>query len=177
LRLACAEPGDQLANFGEAPRELSERATFLYEEAGRYWFSTQQTLNRVAEDLAKGLPAHEVDAAIVEVLREEAKGRFHRVFAVPDDPTAVDDGGGPNPPIVPDPISNQQPRRFFGSVEIDMVRPVKAFDAILNAVVMELPRSKRCQGEADPGDRGRRGRQILRGRHRRRPRQCTPIEV
>jgi hypothetical protein len=38
--------------------------------------------------------------------------------------------------------SNPQPRRFFGSVEIDMVRPVKAFDAILNAVVMELQRSK-----------------------------------
>jgi hypothetical protein len=95
LRLACAEPGDQLAIFGEALRELSERATFLYEEAGRYWFSTQQTLNRLAEDLAKGLPAHEVDAAIVEVLREDgkAKGRFHRVFAVPDDPTAIDEAG------------------------------------------------------------------------------------
>ena len=93
LRLACAEPGDQLAIFGEALRELSERATFLYEEAGRYWFSTQQTLNRLAEDLAKALPAHEVDAAIVEVLREDgkAKGRFHRVFAVPDDPTAIDE--------------------------------------------------------------------------------------
>jgi hypothetical protein len=93
LRLACAEPGDQLAIFGEALRELSERATFLYEEGGRYWFSTQQTLNRVAEDLAKGLPSHEVDAAIVEVLREDgkARGRFHRVFAVPDDPTAIDE--------------------------------------------------------------------------------------
>jgi len=31
-----------------------------------------------------------------------------------------------------------KPRRFYGSVEIDMNRPVKAFDAILNAVVMEL---------------------------------------
>src|SRR5205814_1222429 len=34
-----------------------------------------------------------VDAAIVEVLREDgkAKGRFYRVFAVPDDPTAIDE--------------------------------------------------------------------------------------
>jgi uncharacterized protein len=30
---------------------------------------------------------------------------------------------------------------FYGSVEIDMVRPVKSFDAILNAVVMELQRN------------------------------------
>ena len=65
LRLACAEPGDQLAIFGEALRELTERATYLYEEAGRYWFSTQPTLNRLADDRAKALPDHEVDAAIV----------------------------------------------------------------------------------------------------------------
>lgn len=93
LRLACAEPGDQLAIFGEALRELSERATYLYEEAGRYWFSTQPTLNRLAEDRAKALAEHEVDEAIVQVLREDgaSKDRFHRVFAVPDDPIAIDE--------------------------------------------------------------------------------------
>ncbi len=93
LRLACAEPGDQLAIFGEALRELTERATYLYEEAGRYWFSTQPTLNRLADDRAKALPDHEVDAAIVAVLRDDAatKDRFHRVFAVPDDPVAIDE--------------------------------------------------------------------------------------
>lgn len=32
----------------------------------------------------------------------------------------------------------RQPQRFFGSVEINLDRPVKSFDAILNAVVMEL---------------------------------------
>ena len=30
---------------------------------------------------------------------------------------------------------------------------VKAFDAILNAIVMELPAYSGCQGEADAGDR------------------------
>lgn len=93
LRLACAEPGDQLAIFGEALRELSERATYLYEEAGRYWFSTQPTLNRLADDRAKALPDHEVDAAIGDLLRDDAssKGGFHRVFVVPDDPVAIDE--------------------------------------------------------------------------------------
>ena len=93
LRLACAEPGDQLAIFGEALRELTEKATYLYEEAGRYWFSTQPTLNRLADDRAKALPDHEVDAAIVDVLREDGatKGGFHRVFAAPDDPVAIDE--------------------------------------------------------------------------------------
>ena len=34
-----------------------------------------------------------------------------------------------------------KPRRFYGAVDLDMVRPVKAFDAVLNAVVMELQRT------------------------------------
>ena len=93
LRLACAEPGDQLSIFGDALRELSERATYLYEENGRYWFSTQPTLNRLAEDRAKALPDHEVDADIVKLLLADAgtKGGFHRVFAAPDDPTMIDE--------------------------------------------------------------------------------------
>lgn len=93
LRLACAEPGDQLAIFGEALRELSERATYLYEEGGRYWFSTQPTLNRLAEDRAKNLPDHEVDEAIVDILREDTrqKASFSRVFTAPDDPTSIDE--------------------------------------------------------------------------------------
>ena len=93
LRLACAEPGDQLAIFGEALRELTERATYLYEEGGRYWFSTQPTLNRLADDRAKALPDHEVDDAIVKVLREDGatKAGFYRVFAAPDDPITIDE--------------------------------------------------------------------------------------
>jgi hypothetical protein len=57
-------------------------------------------------------------------------------------PTPSDGGTTPTPPSAPTPKPNQHPRRFFGSVEIDMVRPVKAFDAILSAVVMELQRTK-----------------------------------
>ncbi len=93
LRLACAEPGDQLAIFGEALRELSEGATYLHEQGGRYWFSTQATLKQLADGLARALPAHEVDEAVVDLLREDAKVKsgFFRVFGAPDDPTAIDE--------------------------------------------------------------------------------------
>lgn len=92
LQLACAEPNDQLAIFGEALRELSERAAYLHEQAGRYWFSTQPTLNQLADERARTWPAHEIDAEIVGVLRDETKGKggFHRVLA-PDDPTGIDE--------------------------------------------------------------------------------------
>src|SRR5258708_17764899 len=93
LRLACAEPGDQLAIFGEALRELSERATYLYEEAGRYWFSTQPTLNRLANDRANALADHDVDEAIADLLRKDAvtKGGCARLHAAPGDPDTITD--------------------------------------------------------------------------------------
>ncbi len=43
---------------------------------------------------------------------------------------------GDRPPSIP-----RKPRRFFGAVELDMVRPIKSFEGILNAVVMELQRT------------------------------------
>ena len=54
-----------------------------------------------------------------------------------DHPTGGGFGKGPSPT----PPAPRQPTRFYGSVEIDMVRPVKSFDAILNAVVMERQRT------------------------------------
>ncbi|SHJ89943.1 hypothetical protein SAMN05444159_1837 [Bradyrhizobium lablabi] len=93
VRLAAAEPGDQLAIFGEALRELHEGATYLYEDAGRYWFSTQPTLNRLADERAKSLPAHEVDIDILRVLTAEAnqKSGFAKVHAAPDEPSSIDE--------------------------------------------------------------------------------------
>ena len=37
--------------------------------------------------------------------------------------------------------SPARPNRFYGFVEIDLVRPVKSFDAILSAVIMGLERT------------------------------------
>jgi hypothetical protein len=45
------------------------------------------------------------------------------------------------PPSVGPDSGPRKPQRFYGSVEIDMVRPVKSFDTILNAVAMELLRT------------------------------------
>lgn len=91
IRLAAAEPQDQLAIFGEALNELHEKATYLYADAGRYWFSTQPTLNRLADERARALEPHKVDEEIVRVLQAEQRGNFSRLYAAPDDPTAIDE--------------------------------------------------------------------------------------
>lgn len=64
-------------------------------------------------------------------------------------PRQIVDGGGDiatttgsGPTIKSDaPQTPAKPHRFYGSVEIDMNRPVKAFDTIFNSVVTELQRS------------------------------------
>lgn len=94
LRLACAQPGDQISIFGDALRELSERSAYLYREGDRYWFSTQPTLNRIADERAKDISSDDADAEIVTILRKEQghRGGFHRVHAAPDNLIDVDDG-------------------------------------------------------------------------------------
>ncbi len=82
-------------------------------------------------------------------------------------PGPVEPGGKPNGGTDPrdpsvTPAAQRKPRRFYGSVEIDMVRPMKSFDAIFNAVVMELQRTNgakikltlEIEGEAPEGFAG-----------------------
>ncbi|MCV0386470.1 MAG: DUF499 domain-containing protein [Nitrobacter sp.] len=93
LRLACAQPGDQISIFGDALRELSERSAYLYREGDRYWFSTQPTLNRIADERAKDVTDDDADEEIVAILRKDQahRGGFHRVHAAPDNPLDVED--------------------------------------------------------------------------------------
>ena len=72
-----------------------------------------------------------------------------------DDPEPVAPSGTPNGSTDPSeptvtPAAPRKPRRFYGSVEIDMVRPMKSFDAIFNAVVMELQRTNGAKIKLTP---------------------------
>jgi hypothetical protein len=88
-------PGDQPSVFGEALRRMQETSAYLYAEGDRYWFSTQPTLNQLADDKARGYDAAVIDADIELRLRNEEKlrtpGGFPRLhFGLPD-PTVVEE--------------------------------------------------------------------------------------
>jgi hypothetical protein len=72
---------------------LSERSAYLYREGDRYWFSTQPTLNRIADERAKDVSDDDADAEIIAILRKDQahKGSFHRVHGAPDNPIDVED--------------------------------------------------------------------------------------
>ena len=93
LRLSCAQPGDQIAIFGEALQEIASRSAHLYRDGDRYWFSPQPTLNKLAADRARDVTDEQADRRIVEILREEQARRagFPRVHAAPENLTDIDD--------------------------------------------------------------------------------------
>lgn len=76
--LGVAIPGDTVGNFGSAVEVLAQRATYLYVEGARYWYDTQASVTRTAQDIADRLREHpeEVWAEVVRRLREhEARPR------------------------------------------------------------------------------------------------------
>jgi len=81
VRLGCVQPGETVATFGDALRRLTDKATYLYVDGSRYWYSTQPTVTRLAEDRAAQLREEEVLEEIVRRLRLQAQSRMRGDFA------------------------------------------------------------------------------------------------
>jgi predicted AAA+ superfamily ATPase len=95
IKLGCVMPGESPAVFGDALRRLGSAATFLYQDGPRYWYSTQPTVTKLAEDRAEQLKrnADPVVAEIEERLRTDlrATGDFRRIHPVPQSGADVPD--------------------------------------------------------------------------------------
>jgi hypothetical protein len=86
IKLGCVMPGEAPAIFGDALRRMSAAATYLYQDSVRYWYSTQPTVTKLADDRAEQLK-FDPDAVPEEVakwLRNDLRrtGDFSRVHAV-----------------------------------------------------------------------------------------------
>jgi predicted AAA+ superfamily ATPase len=95
IKLGCVMPGETPAVFGDALRRLSAAATFLYQDGPRYWYSTQPTVTKLAEDRAEQLKRHP-DPVLAEIdvrLRADLKamGDFRRIHALPQTGADVPD--------------------------------------------------------------------------------------
>ncbi|GIW20843.1 MAG: hypothetical protein KatS3mg065_1139 [Chloroflexota bacterium] len=92
IKLGAVLPGESPATFGDALRTLAGRATYLYENRGRYWYSTQPSVNRLARDRAEAVPADAVREEIVRRLRAVGdRGAFARVHVAPRSAADVPD--------------------------------------------------------------------------------------
>lgn len=95
VKLGCVMPGESPAVFGDALRRLAGAATYLYQDGPRYWYSTQPTVTKLAEDRAEQLKrdADKVVAELEKRLRKdlEQKGDFSRIHAMPESGQDVSD--------------------------------------------------------------------------------------
>ena len=84
VKLGCVQPGEAVATFGDALRRLTDSATYLYVDGKRYWYSTQPTVTRLADDRAGQLTDDQVSRRDHQAAsREQARTRsdFSKVHA------------------------------------------------------------------------------------------------
>jgi hypothetical protein len=82
VKLGCIMPGETAPVFGDALRRLSAAATYLYHDGTRYWYSTQPTVTKLAEDRAEQLTRNPDNDKRVRADVRNA-GDFPRVHALP----------------------------------------------------------------------------------------------
>lgn len=97
IKLGCVMPGESPAIFGDALRRLSGAATYLYQDAARYWYSTQPTVTKMAEDRAEQLKREPIPEVVVQEIEKrlridlDRRGDFSRVHALPQSGQEVPD--------------------------------------------------------------------------------------
>lgn len=95
VKLGCVMPGESPAVFGDALRRLAGAATYLYQDGARYWYSTQPTVTKLAEDRAEQFKrdpdkvVHELDQRLRVDLRRT--GDFSRIHPMPQSGQDVPD--------------------------------------------------------------------------------------
>ena len=95
VKLGCVMPGESPAIFGDALRRLASAATYLYQDGSRYWYSTQTTVTKLADDRAEQLKRDpdKIAAELEQRLREDLRqaGDFSRVHPLPQSGQEVPD--------------------------------------------------------------------------------------
>lgn len=95
VKLGCVMPGESTAVFGDALRRLAAAATYLYQDGTRFWYATQPTVTKLADDRADQLKrepdkiAHHIEERIKADLRRS--GDFSRIHAMPKSGADVSD--------------------------------------------------------------------------------------
>jgi predicted AAA+ superfamily ATPase len=87
VKLGCVMPGESPTVFGDALRRLAAAATYLYQDGPRFWYATQPTVTKLAEDRAEQLKrdpdklAQELEDRLRADLRKT--GDFARIHPLP----------------------------------------------------------------------------------------------
>jgi predicted AAA+ superfamily ATPase len=97
VKLGCVQPGEIVSTFSDALRRLTDQATHLYIDNTRYWFSTQPSVTRLAQDRAEQIQ-QDVDKVWEEIIgrlrSDKQRGEFTGVHIAPENTADVPDETG-----------------------------------------------------------------------------------
>lgn len=87
--LGMATPGDTVGHFTSALHMLSDQATYLFSDGGRWWFDVQQSVTRMAREQADRLKDRpdEIYETILQRLRDSeagTRGMFTKIQIGPE---------------------------------------------------------------------------------------------
>lgn len=95
VKLGCVMPGESPAVFGDALRRMAGAATYLYQDGPHYWYSTQPTVTKLAEDRAEQFRREpdKVSHELQQRLRKDLArtGDFARIHPMPHSGADVPD--------------------------------------------------------------------------------------
>lgn len=88
LWLGTAIPGDVFNKYGNALEQLGQRSMYFYEDSGSYWFDTQPSVSKTAQDradqLREDLPTIWNEIIVRLRASERDTGLFDRIYICPE---------------------------------------------------------------------------------------------
>ena len=87
-------PGETIPTFTDALRHLTDKATFVYHQSKNYWYSTQNNVNRTAEERAAHILEDKVEEEILTLLTQQLQpsgSQIRRIHFMPQSSNDVPD--------------------------------------------------------------------------------------
>ena len=83
IKLGSTQPGEKPVVFGDALRSLSDKASYLYMENSRYYFSNQPSVRTKANERAERINDDEINEEILKRIKNNFNGDFASVHIAP----------------------------------------------------------------------------------------------
>ena len=94
IKLGSILPGETIPTFTDALRHLTDKATFVYHQSKNYWYSTQNNVNRTAEERAAHILEDKVEEEIMSMLTQQltsSGSQLRRIHFMPQSSNDVPD--------------------------------------------------------------------------------------
>lgn len=91
IHLGVAQPGHRIPTYTEALNQMEGNLYYFYADNNRYYFHTEENLNKVAIDRANALSNRELNEHIVREINEAVREHRSKVISCPEELDTIPD--------------------------------------------------------------------------------------